>query len=89
MCIYKAKKFSEKIATIVVAVATIVVDQIATIVIAIARIVVFCDNCDWCCDNCGLIATIVNIVTIVITSGPHNQASDSWLFKSFFCSLSI
>ena len=45
--------FCEKIATIVVAVATIVVDQIATIVVAIVTIVVFCDNCEHCdsCDN--------------------------------------
>ena len=50
----------EKIATIVVAVATFVVDQIATIVVAVA--------------------TIVNIATIVITSGhPRNLMTREWL----------
>ena len=47
------KKFLEKITTIVIGIATIVVDQITTIVVGIATIVVFCDNCDWHCDNCG------------------------------------
>ena len=46
------QNFFKKIATIVVAVATIVVDQIATYVVAVATNVFFCDNCDWCCDNC-------------------------------------
>ena len=66
----KSNIFFKKIATFVIGVATIVVDQ-------------DCDNCGWSYDNCGflrqlwlvlrqlwLIATIVNIATIVITSGP-------------------
>ena len=28
-------------------------EKITTIVVGIATIVVFCDNCGWSCDNCG------------------------------------
>ena len=55
------QKFFEKITTIVIGVATIVVDQITTIVVGIATIVVFCDNRGWWL-----------IVTIVITSSSSN-----------------
>ena len=54
-----------KIATIVVGVATIVF--IATIVVSVATIVVFCDNCGFL-RQLWLIATIVNIATILITN---------------------
>ena len=48
-----------------VGVATIVF--IATIVVSVATIVVFCDNCGFL-RQLWLIATIVNIATILITN---------------------
>ena len=56
-----------------IGVATIVVDQITTIVVGIATIVVFLRQLWLVLRQLWLIATIVNIATIVITSGVLTQ----------------